>query len=1054
MQIKEIKYKDWYLNQDYIPKEDVDDPEDIRSFWEFHQDLCVNGFWLGGVYFPGYLYWHLNFWKVEVDTGIDVHGKPTQGYINPYFRDNEWIFFNSIYKAESEGKGLCLVGSRRLAKSSATASYFGHGGVFDKESQNIIAGLDSTDIRIMTDALDKGLNHLPEYWQWQKFGSWDKQITLGVEDDKRRRYPFSRYMIRNLDMGNKQERIAGTKPRKLLIDEALEENEKVLLDNYKWIPIKDVEVGQKVIDHNGLPTTVVRKIDVGVRDIYEFTLSDGRKIKSCDNHNWRVYNSWKKQEEIVTTKKIREKYFYEKYDKRYDKKNKSYNYGIPVNGSIGYEHKDLPIDPYWIGMWIGDGVSSNTGVCSIDADIIEYCKSYAKKLGCTCTLKKDSKKHKDFTYAYIVNKKGDLNPLIQKLKNLGVFQNKHIPDVYLKSSISQRQALLAGLLDTDGGIDHKGRVEFYTSNPVLKDNFTELLRGLGINFKIKEKVKTYTHKGEKKKGKLSYTFVILSNKCLFRTERKRKRFEEKISRDSKKRDFFVNYSSIINVEHKGLAQAYCIEVDNEDHLFLTTDYIVTKNCGKGPYLRGLAAALPGFTTSTGKLACSPIVLGTSGDMAAYEDLQKLFENPASMDFMEFPNEEAPDKPTGLFLGAKYRLEAKEDWKLGEFLLKHKTDPLINYISTVKWEELDLDELNKITIKVSNEEKAFKITDEKVEQRRLAGDIELYLKEQMYYPKRRADIFLKSSTNFFNKDAIEAQQARLKAKNIRGIPVELYHDGEKICWKKSEKNILTQYPVKTENKDAPILIYEFPEDIVPWGLNVAGIDSYRLTGDATYSTSLGAVVIYKRTKNVVGDGFRNTVVATYTARPNDKDYWNEQARLLIKFYNAQALVENDEYSFIDYMKGKGDDRFLSPQPAWLKAISIYTSQNRDFGVSRSARSTREFLDGLVKKELDDVVHRQYNDDGEVVQEMLGVSKINDYMLLEEIRLYEDGVNADRYVAFQLALAMARALDNVEGLNRDEQEKKEVATLYEQLKKSKNKLFSHNRKSSLLKPYRRR
>ena len=690
--VKTIKYKDWHINQKYVPQVDVDDDEVLEAYWDYHKELCIDGFWLGGVYFPGYLYWHLNFWRVDVDTGIDKHGKPTNEYIAPWFRDNEWIIFNSIYHAESDGKGLVLVGSRRISKTSFMTSYMGHGGTFDSNSQNVIAGLDSTDIKLITDALDTGLNMIPESWQWQKFGSWDKQITLGVEDSKRRRFPFSRYMIRNLDGGTKQERIAGTKPRKLLVDEA----------------------------------------------------------------------------------------------------------------------------------------------------------------------------------------------------------------------------------------------------------------------------------------------------------------------------------------------------------------------GKGWYLKGLAASLPGFTTATGLLACSPIVSGTSGDMSTYEDLKKLFETPRSMDFLEFPNEENYDNPTGLFMGAKYRLEAKEDMPLGTHLLDMREDPLYDMISTIDWDKFDEKELNKINIKVSNEEKAFKITDDKIEQRRLAGDIELYLKEKMYYPKKRADIFLRNSSNFFNKDAITARQKVLQAKKIRGIPVELYHNGEVITWKKSEKMVVTEYPVKTQSKDAPIAIYEFPEENIPWQLYVAGVDSYRLSGDSKYSTSLGSVIIYKRTKNIIGDGWKNTVVATYSARPDDKDIWNEQARLLIKFYNAYTLVENDEYSFIDYMKQKGDAmKYLAPQPAWLKVITPYTTQSRDFGVSRSGLKTREFLDGLIKKELDEVIHKDYDDDGAVIRETLGVTKHNDTMLLEEIKLYEDGVNADRYVAYQLALALARDLDNAEGLNRDEQDKVQMISIHKQKKAtSGSKLFGYKAKNNLI------
>ena len=78
-------------------------------------------------------------------------------------------------------------------------------------------------------------------------------------------------------------------------------------------------------------------------------------------------------------------------------------------------------------------------------------------------------------------------------------------------------------------------------------------------------------------------------------------------------------------------------------------------------------------------------------------------------------------------------------------------------------------------------------------------------------------------------------------------------------------------------------------------------------------------IYKRMHAISGEKYQDMFVASYCARPEKKETWEEQARYLIKYYNARTLCENDEISFIDYMISKGDQHYLERQPDWLKEI---------------------------------------------------------------------------------------------------------------------------------------
>lgn len=661
MELKSIHYKDWFLNQKRIPDKES---SEYKPFFEFHKELCLNGAMMDGVYINPFLYWHLNIWHTEVDV-IDANGRISQKYSNPLLRDNEWLVTNEIDRAQQEKKGLVILGIRRFAKSVLEASYIGWGATFDENSQNIIAGLNAPDIKLITDKLDKGLNFLPEYWRWQRIeDNWKNQVTLGIKTRGGERIPFSQILIRNLDEGNNEEAIAGTKPRKLIIDEI----------------------------------------------------------------------------------------------------------------------------------------------------------------------------------------------------------------------------------------------------------------------------------------------------------------------------------------------------------------------GKGSFLRGFQAAVPGFTTPFG-WGCSPILTGTGGDMKKFMDAKSLMFDVDNFNFLTYNNEKDKKRVHGLFISYKYRMEAKESSTLGEFLGKtSKSD------------------LNNVPMLVSNEEKAKEITTKNLERLKKAGDRIAYLKEKMYYPLEVDDIFLNEDTNIFDIEAAKRQKIRLQNQERVGTPVILFNDGEKIAHEFTDKQPISNFPLKNSDlKDAPVIIYEFPISNPPYGLYVAGVDPYR-QGKSAYSTSLGAVFIYKRMHDITGEKYQDMFVASYVARPDKKETWEEQARLLIKYYNARTLCENDDISFIEYMKAKGDAHYLEKQPQWLMEVVPNTTVKREYGVHRSSQKVIDYLHNCLKKYMEDVIHKETNEEGEIIREVTGVSKIFDPVLLEEIIQYNDEGNFDRIVAAELAIAQAIKMDPILGKVGGSGDAR-VSAMFS--KKTKSALFSDSR-----------
>jgi hypothetical protein len=423
--------------------------------------------------------------------------------------------------------------------------------------------------------------------------------------------------------------------------------------------------------------------------------------------------------------------------------------------------------------------------------------------------------------------------------------------------------------------------------------------------------------------------------------------------------------------------------------------LIIDEIGKGSFLRGLQAAIPGFTTPYG-WGCSPILTGTGGDMKKFMDAKSLMFDVANYNFLEYNNSKDEARIHGLFISHKFRMEAKEESSLGEYL----NEPVDS-------------ELYNVKMLVSNEEKATKITNDNLDRLKKAGDRIAYLKEKMYYPQEVDDIFLNEDSNIFDIEGAKRQKSRLLQEERTGTPVVLYDDGDGIKHEFTDKLPITNFPLKnTDQKDAPIVIYEFPIESPPYGLYVAGVDPYR-QGKSAYSTSLGAVYIYKRMHAISGEKYQDMFVASYVARPDKKEVWDEQARLLIKYFNARALCENDEISFIDYMIAKGDAHYLEKQPDWLKDIVPNTTVRRDYGIHRSSEKIRDFLHNCLKKYTEETLLKETDEEGNVTKETKGMVKIFDPVLLEEMIQYNEDGNFDRIIAAELAVALAMKMDPIMG-----------------------------------------
>jgi len=432
----------------------------------------------------------------------------------------------------------------------------------------------------------------------------------------------------------------------------------------------------------------------------------------------------------------------------------------------------------------------------------------------------------------------------------------------------------------------------------------------------------------------------------------------------------------------------------------TAKSLIMDEIGKYLFAPSFQAIEPAFKGKFGWRGV-PILVGTGGAFDNGADAENFFYNPEAHNFLGVKHE-GREGVTGLFLSGLYRQDCKTWMKLGAYLN-------IEFGLQISPDS----ELMDINIHVSDKDRAKLVIEQERESLKNNPDRTLYLKKVMYYPLTVEECFLSSQENMFDVQSAKRQKEKLILAKKTGSAVDLFLDEGTVKHKFSDKLPISNFPLKpSDSKDAPVIIYEFPIENPPYGLYVAGVDPYR-QGKSEYSSSLGAVYIYKRMHSLMGEKYQDMFVASYCARPDRKSTWEEQARYLIKFYNARTLVENDEISFIDYMVSKNDSHYLEKQPQWLREVVPNTTVNRDFGIHRSAEKIRTHLHNLMKEYLEEQIVIERDEEGKILNEVLGVNRVLDPVLLEEIIQYHDDLNTDRLVAAELAIAQAVKMDPIMG-----------------------------------------
>jgi phosphate starvation-inducible protein PhoH and related proteins len=340
-------------------------------------------------------------------------------------------------------------------------------------------------------------------------------------------------------------------------------------------PIGSLAVGDLVVGSDGFPTPVLGVFPQGRKPVYRVATQDGASTLACGEHLWHVMtrdDSRRGKFRVLRTDEMvgnLRRHHYRRFE-------------LPLVGAVEFERREVPLDPYALGLLLGDGCITTSTTPSFSTADEELAEALAAALPA-------SQMRQVSHYDYMLERAGGgrgrtTNPVTAALRDLGLAgtrsTTKFVPQEYLLNSSGVRLAVLQGLLDTDGGPVRQSarscRIQYTTCSARLRDDVVFLVRSLGgVAY-----VRTRPAAGRPPGGGIGRSVPHRSDAHVldirlpeglppFRLERKANRYSE-VGGGRPMR--FVD-----SIEPAGDAECVCIAVGAQDSLYVTSDFLVTHN---------------------------------------------------------------------------------------------------------------------------------------------------------------------------------------------------------------------------------------------------------------------------------------------------------------------------------------------------------------------------------------------------------------------------------------------------------------------------------------------
>jgi len=351
-----------------------------------------------------------------------------------------------------------------------------------------------------------------------------------------------------------------------------------------WVKAGDVSVGDHLIAADGTPTQVLGVYRHSQKPLWRVLFSDGTVSgRVTDGHVWAVQGRWDREHpghrnrrcrregwlpapdglRVVKTEQLRKRLAHSR--------RRQPAWSIPLVAPVQFPHADLPIEPYLLGVLLGDGGISQGSIRLTTADL-EILQRVQGCLPPEVTIKPIGR------YDYRISaSRGRANPLLQALRALGLHGrtsvDKFIPDIYLWADPTQRLQLLQGLMDTDGSATPERYACFTSTSERLVEGVEFLVRSLGGVTRRRQSPPPAPHRlrGRDVIGRhpsFRLTIQLPPSIAPFALSRKAERLAGRRRQP---------YRFVVGVESAGSGESVCFRIAHPTHLYVMNDFIVTHN---------------------------------------------------------------------------------------------------------------------------------------------------------------------------------------------------------------------------------------------------------------------------------------------------------------------------------------------------------------------------------------------------------------------------------------------------------------------------------------------
>lgn len=1009
--INNKKAPEWEEKKHYFEQE-----KEVLQYYVDELKKIKRGLLIDGVYISGWMYYHINYFVTKYPTQIfnkktgEFESEDTIGV--PPLRDNEWWVINDNYELAKKNKEMMFIAAtRRAAKTTMNASHLGWCMVAGKMNLLIGAG-SSSDLGQIADNFSIIQNNInPAFKAYNLVDDWTKSVRYGVRLKNNKPLMCTNIKIVNLEAGSekKSEAFAGFTPEAVIIDEIMKlafkaqlaalkpavdtpygkrcvviltgcvcAGTKVFDSNGKIYNIEDVKLGQTLLgyDGKGYSTEKVTWLKPPAKKpCYRLTFTGGTTLECSDDHPILMSNRHNKNRG--------------RFEKAMNLKVGDFAYLINEVAPFG---KTVEKDAYLLGLLVGDGCNQDKKGSEIYLEGDSVFNELSKYYDMTVMHEYTTSNNLTYRRAYIKNSR----VITEKAKINGLHKDKKILPYnwseYDKESLSK---LIGGLIDSDGSVT-KGKKGYRIRFSNCSYHVIEGLKLALMKFGIHATLSRYDRIETKIKGK-NYKRLPSYELSISRVKDIKIFFENiKLFSETKQIDFEYLDSLIEKTTESSLRFIDKTYEDKGEFFEGKGDFsglrrVSVKNVeyiGE-QYVYNLTAD----TTHT-YVANGVVTHNTAGNEELAKDSFDVLRDPETNDILTMPwdilNSRVPEefrtweeRDFGTFIPAQ--MSAKDG------MVKIDSN-LATYLG------VESPALEKVAIKVTNWEKAKEIILEDREKKK--SDIVEYIKEVLYYPISPSDMLLSGKVNPFPVTEGIMHRDYLLSISPSGVGKKVFltenTQGQVVYTQSNEP--LASYPHKGGFIDCPIVLYEeLPEDMPPDNLYVAGFDDYKQEQSTT--DSIGSFHIYK-----VDAGFgekSGEIVASYATRPDPHGKMHHQIYMLQKAFNAKCFMENADTDYQTFLE------LRRVADVWLvEAIDFdgeATQKNtgkRKYGWNPSNKKNRDKLFSLLLS----YTKRRFtveDEDGNI-KTILGIQKINDIGVLDEIIAYKEGNNVDRLTSFMSCL----------------------------------------------------